>query len=80
MRMRHRAVGLDMSAFPNLFRLMSRQRAALAHEARVIIWRENEANGQAQLEAAVAAGRVGPETTVYLIGWKPVGAETTAMA
>jgi hypothetical protein len=59
----------------NLSQLLNRERASRAmghsYEAEVFIWREDEADGVAKLEAAKAAGRIGPRTEVFIVGWSP---------
>jgi hypothetical protein len=37
----------------------------------VIIWRWNDEQAAAEIEAAKAAGRIGPGTEVIVVGWGP---------
>jgi hypothetical protein len=72
-----------MSTLANFSRLVARERSAramaLCHEARVFIWCEDDADGEAKLQAAEAAGRIGPRTETWLIRWRCV-ADTVATA
>jgi len=69
----------------NLLGLIARERtrrSAPTGEAQVIIWRDNDEQAAADIEAAKAAGGIGPHTEIILVGWtaanEPVATMRTA--
>jgi hypothetical protein len=58
----------------SLLSLISRERSrrsAPTSEAQVIIWRDSNEQAAANVEAATRAGRIGPQTEIIRVGWRP---------
>jgi hypothetical protein len=71
----------DMPSFANLSRLIARERSARAQspcEDEIVIWRDTDAQVAADIEAAKVAGRIGPRTTVTIVGWRQSAADEVA--
>jgi hypothetical protein len=54
-----------------LARMVARERAARGAPSDVIIWADNDDDGQARIDAARANGQIGPRTRVSLVQWLP---------
>jgi hypothetical protein len=56
-----------------LARLIGRElarRSAPLGDAQVVIWRDSDEQAAIEIEAAKAAGRIGPRTEVIVVGWQ----------